>query len=171
MDKVGWNSTLLPATDHADARLIEFLTLDDALSGDNPSRVKLLKVDTEGFDPKILRGSHRLLDTARPVVMFEHNRENLMAIGEDNLLAFVQLRDAGYKRLIWDAFGRLMLTTDLSETRVLEDLHGYVGFRNEVLSSARYLDVCAFHAQDSDVAEDCVTRERAVRDGAEYATI
>lgn len=167
VDKLGNNSTLLPlnASTSTSVRQIEFLTLDDAIPAVAERPIKLLKVDTEGFDPKVLRGASRILSDDRPVVLFEHNRANLSVIGEDNVSAFVHLRNAGYgPTIIWDAFGRMILGSDLSHTEIIEDLHGYVGFNGRLLSAAVYLDACLFHRQDEDVARSCVTRERQVRD-------
>jgi FkbM family methyltransferase len=169
--KAGSNSTLLPPGMAGLATAVEFATLDEALQDTGLERIKLLKIDTEGFDPKVLRGSERVLRTGRPAVIFEHNRENLSAIGEDDTSSFLQLERAGYDSvLLWDAFGRLILGTRLSQRQIVEDLHAYVGFDNVHLSEARYVDVCVFHSQDEDIAARCLARERLVRDARPQRT-
>ena len=165
IQKAGWNSTVIPASEAGSGPTVDFHTLDEVLRDRDVSLIKLLKVDVEGFDPRVLRGAARLLREGRPVVLFEHNRENLAAIGEDNLSAFEQLRAAGYHAaLVWDAYGRLLVGTNLGEVSILADLHGYVGCEEGFLSRARYLDVCAFHEQDEDIAGRCLAGERVVRD-------
>jgi len=166
VEKAGWNATLVAARDGDASIEIEFHTLDELLSDVDRRCIKLLKVDTEGFDPKVLRGARRILDDGRPVILFEHNRENLSAIGEDDLTVFHDLREAGYDALLfWDMYGRLMLGTSLVSPDTIADLHGYVGYRGARLSPAGYLDVCAFLAQDRELAQACLASERRVRDG------
>jgi FkbM family methyltransferase len=164
IDKEGWNGTLVLERAEKKNTRIDFVTLDNAIQDVDQRKVKLLKIDTEGFDSKVLRGSRNILKTGHPVVIFEHNRENLSAIGEDNLSAFVQLKNAGYDVvMIWDAYGRLMVGTRLEQMQIIEDLHGYVAFDKVLLGKARYLDVCVFHQEDGDIAEKCLKRERMVR--------
>jgi FkbM family methyltransferase len=164
IEKEGSNSTVIPSNEDL-SRSVDFTTLDKLLDEFEGRQVKLLKIDTEGFDPKILRGSSGLLRKDRPVVVFEHNRENLMRVGEDNLSSFHQLKDAGYQQvLVWDAYGRLLLGTDLQDDGILQDLHGYVRFENGHLGKVLYLDVCAFHKLDSDLALACLEQERGLRE-------
>ena len=61
------------------------MPLDDAIKDIDLHRVKLLKVDTEGFEARILRGSQNVLKIGRPIVIFEYNRETLSPLGEDGL--------------------------------------------------------------------------------------
>ncbi|MFO0953213.1 MAG: FkbM family methyltransferase [Isosphaeraceae bacterium] len=170
--KAGWNSTLLPvgSNGHAQAsehgRVVRFSTLDEVLgsSGVDRAAVKLLKIDTEGFDARVLRGASRVLDEGRPVVLFEYNRENLAALGEDGLSIFDALRQRGYRTaMFWEAQGRFILGTTLDQSGILEDLHDYVGYHDGYLSAAQYLDVCVFHETDEDLAARCLSRERAER--------
>ena len=69
---------------------VSFMPLDDAIEDIDLHKVKLLKVDTEGFDARVLRGSQNVLKIGRPVVLFEYNRENLTPLGEDGLSSFVR---------------------------------------------------------------------------------
>lgn len=45
-------------------------TLDDVLAADPASRM-LIKIDTEGFEERVLRGARRIFETRRPTVIFE----------------------------------------------------------------------------------------------------
>jgi hypothetical protein len=47
---------------------------------------------------------------------------------------------------------------------LIEDLHHYVDRQGKPLSSVHYLDICAFHEQDEDLAELCAAAERGARD-------
>ena len=165
ISKQGWNSTLVPTDDTAFMDSVTFLTLDEALGEIDLQTVKLLKVDAEGYDPRVLRGSRSVLETGRPVVLFEYNRENLWDLGEDGLRVFDNFRALGYKSaLFWEARGRFMLHAMLDDTSMIEDLHHYVDRQGQPLASVPYLDVCVFHEQDDDLAEKCLAGEREARD-------
>ena len=165
ISKEGWNSTLLPSDLTSSAHTVTFLTLDESLRDVDTQLIKLLKVDTEGYDGRVLRGSQRILQTGRPVVLFEHNRENLSDLGEDNLDVFENFRLCGYKAaLFWEPEGRFMLGATLDDTALIDDLHHYVDRRGRPLGRVHYLDVCVFHEQDEDLAEKCLAGEREARD-------
>ena len=165
ISKEGWNSTLLLVDSERDGKKISLVPLDDAIEEIDLRRVKLLKVDTEGFEARVLRGSQNLLKAGRPVVILEYNRENLNSLGEDGLSSFVHLKDHGYRSvLFWDDCDRFLLGTSLSEMGIIEDLHGYVDFRERPCGHFYYLNACVFHDLDQDLAERCLAVEREARD-------
>jgi len=63
----------------------------------------LLKVDTDGFDFRVLRGAQRLLRDAQPLVYFELVPDLLRAAGEDPLSIFPLLVSLGYMRGVFYA--------------------------------------------------------------------
>ncbi len=165
IQKEGWNNTLLPVTGEGRGKKIGFMPLDDAIKDLDLHRVKLLKVDTEGFDGRVLRGSQNVLKIGRPVVVFEYNREILTPLGEDGLSIFSHLKNHGYRSaLFWDPRGRFLLATSLNDMALIEDLHNYVDFREKPLGYLPYLDVCMFHECDQDLAEECLAAERRARE-------
>jgi len=46
------------------------VTLDEVLAADPANRV-LVKIDTEGFEDRVLRGARKTLETRKPSVIFE----------------------------------------------------------------------------------------------------
>jgi FkbM family methyltransferase len=162
--KAGWNSTLAPAVADAPGAVVAFSTLDDVIDDADHARIKLLKVDTEGYEKRVLRGARNLLRDGRPAVLFEHNRDALSCIEEDGTEIFSELRDLGYRStLFWDNTGRFLLGTSLNETGMIADLHDYVAYAGRSLGCIYYLDVCAFHEDDGNLAEQCLTAERVHR--------
>ena len=159
VEKAGWNATLVPGTD---GETIALTTLDDFLVAERlPSRPKVLKIDAEGFDARILRGAKRLLARDRPAVLFEYNRHNMAAIAEEGLPVFRGLRESGYDAaFFYDAQGRLMLVTGLEASEQVRDLHDYADGWNAAFP---YFDVCVFHAEDHDMAMEFAREERAFR--------
>jgi len=53
---------------------VEIVTLDELLSGRSIPRVSLVKIDTQGFAVKVLRGMARILRSDRPLVVLEYER-------------------------------------------------------------------------------------------------
>lgn len=162
LEKQGWNTTIIPGGGQAS---VMFVALDD-LTASIPiaERIKLVKIDTEGFDTRILRGARRLIATNRPVLYFEYNRHAMLGTGEDGLAALAGLREQGYDAvLFYEATGRLVLATSLHQTALVRDLHEYCAANRGLV---RYFDVCTFHDQDCDLAEAFVAGERAHRETA-----
>lgn len=164
IDKAGWNSTLMPAEGGEGGVAVRFTTLDEVVDAADHSRVKLIKVDVEGYERRVLRGARRILGEGRPAVLFEHNRAALDAIGEDGAEIFADLRDLGYRSILfWDANDRFLLPASLDEMETVADLHEYVAFAGDrQLGAIIYLNACAFHRDDDDLAARCLAAERAL---------
>lgn len=88
-------------------KLLPARTLDDVLAqGAAPEFLDIVKVDTDGFDGKVLAGSQQTLQEYRPAVIFEWHPRACAAAGVDAHLAFVTLAGAGYERYVFfDKFG------------------------------------------------------------------
>ena len=87
--------------------LVPARTLDDVLS-DVPCLdfLDVMKIDTDGFDGKVLAGSHATLEMFRPAVIFEWHPIACAAAGVDPHLAFQALEATGYESYVFfDKFG------------------------------------------------------------------
>jgi FkbM family methyltransferase len=82
------------------AGLVPTIRLDD-LATNGGLRTDVLKIDTDGFDGKILAGSTRVLQRDQPAVIFEWHPRLYEATGNDWHLPFEVLRACGYERLLW----------------------------------------------------------------------
>ncbi|MBD2017953.1 FkbM family methyltransferase [Microcoleus sp. FACHB-53] len=139
--------------------IIEVKKLSDVLK-DYPSfcQSKMIKVDTDGFDCKILRGAADFLKSAKPIIFFEYDPFFLAEQGDNGTSIFDDLSNYGYKNLlIYDNFGDLMLSANINNYRLLEELHLYFSGR----LGHRYCDICVFHTEDSDLFE--IAREREIQ--------
>jgi FkbM family methyltransferase len=135
---------------------VSIITLDDLL-GNYPSflKTKMMKIDTDGFDGKIIRGSKKILQCSKPVVFFEYDPYFLNQQGDDGISIFHTLKEIGYAGvIIYDNFGRLLLTLPSIDFDRLQEIHSYFSNRNSHL----YCDICIFHAEDQDLYE--VTRKK-----------
>jgi FkbM family methyltransferase len=78
--------------------LVPATTLDDILSG---RTVHVVKVDTDGFDGKVLAGARRTLRESQPAGIFEWHPALLTACGEGTTLPFDVLMECGYQTFVW----------------------------------------------------------------------
>jgi len=148
--------------------------LEKTLSGDGHSLVrldsllteanrfwqsKMIKIDTDGYDNKILRGAEHQLADVRPVLFFEYDPYFLAKQDESPLATFSQLHLLGYDRiLVYDNFGELFCETTVSSQRQLEALTLYFsGWKGQ-----RYCDICVFHREDDKLFEKIADAEIAV---------
>jgi FkbM family methyltransferase len=72
--------------------------LDTILQAESVTKIKLIKIDTEGAEHNILRGAQKIIETCRvPFIICEINRTGLEHMGtdEDNFRVFMQ--DLGYE--------------------------------------------------------------------------
>jgi len=98
--------------------------------------IDLIKVDTDGFDYKVLRGSEQILIQHKPMIYFElvpallkNNDENVMSI-------FTFLIELNYKYVMfYDNLGYLIGLHNINNLENIEMLTNYVDSRN------MYLDV------------------------------
>lgn len=81
-------------------------TLDAVLDVAGGTAVDVLKIDTDGFDGKVLAGSAGLLESQGPAVIFEWAPRLCDATGQDRYRPFEVVAAAGYRWLVWfDKYG------------------------------------------------------------------
>ena len=119
---------------------------------------KILKIDTDGFDFKILRGATSFLAKSKPLVFFEYDPFLLSNSGDDAKEVFQFLLDLGYENiLLYDNFGELMLSTYLGNQQLITEINSYLLGRMSQL----YFDICVFHGDDNDLFRTARTSELA----------
>lgn len=159
-EKQGWNTTIVPSQ-NGSLSGVQLNCLDDFLAeqGDS-SCYKVLKIDTEGFDCRIIRGGEKFIREVKPVITFEYNRDGMRRIGEDGFSTLRLLRDIGYNNiLVYDGQGRLLTAFEFNQAneQLLKDLHTYANGSNGAIY---YYDLCLFHKEDEDVAVKFQRAER-----------
>lgn len=161
LDKAGWNTTLLPDETGA-AGGVKIVSLDDFLAGQpQVERYKLVKIDTEGFDCRILRGARQFIGQVRPVITFEYNRDNMAALGENGLDTLAVLAGLGYTQAaVHDNEGRFFCSTSLADQATIRNLHDYADGKN---AAVYYFDLTLFHGQDGDIAHAFAKGEQSHR--------
>jgi FkbM family methyltransferase len=141
--------------------MLEFVTLDEAVAGSLECRApNLVKIDTEGFELKVLRGACRTLAEHRPVLFLEFFPDLMRREATEPDEIFALLREAGYDQFVfYDGGGNLLIRLGTGQTEELRTLRRFCELRHW------FFDVAAFHSADSRLAQDFVTAEAAFFDG------
>ncbi len=114
------------------------------------ANARMIKIDTDGFDCRIIRNELELLSRLKPILFFEYDPAFYATDSPGSRAVFESLRAIGYAcGLVYDNTGDYLLMADLADTALLEDIHHFYSGRDH----QRYCDICAFHHDDSDLAE------------------
>lgn len=136
---------------------LSIVKLDDLVAQHEITDIKLLKTDTDGFDFKILRGAFDTIKKNKPVLFFEYDSVFLSEQNDDGLTIFENFKALGYhKALYYDNFGKFILSTDIDNKALLEQLFAYI---NRKESAFPYYDVCLFHQDDDELATSFIQQE------------
>lgn len=136
----------------------QIITLDAFLNINSEFKsAKLLKVDTDGFDLMIIRGSKDYLTKTKPVLFFEYDNYLLADLQDDGISTLNLLKNMGYETAIfYDNFGRFLLSTELKNEQLIQQLHDYTKHKKSAFS---YYDICLFHQQDNQLAQEFIKDE------------
>jgi FkbM family methyltransferase len=147
-------------------------TIDDVIA-EYPefNETSLLKIDTDGFDLKVIRGAKRLLAERTPALIFELSPRHYVKAGnEEPRLAVKQLRDIGYDLIaVYSSSGILMLAVDISDPSSIDSVVQLINYAH---FDGRYFDIVAFHRSKSAQYNAFLTNERKLftpPDPARYA--
>ena len=139
--------------------LLETLRLD-TLATRHPVEfdpVKVVKIDTDGYDLRILRGARDFIQRRHPALFLEYDREYLDGTGDDGLSTFAQLESWGYDfALFYDNYGRFLLAARLGDREQLRQLDAYIAHKQ---SPFPFYDLAIFHRDDAAVAQALIALE------------
>ena len=121
MERFGGSGRVREKSNNTDIRIT---TVDNLVSKyPNFSDANIIKVDTEGYDYRVLRGAKRLLEAHKPAIFFELHPSFLSDIDEDPMFIFGFLSSIGYKHaLIYDNFGVVAGRTPLIDIDRISNL-------------------------------------------------
>ncbi len=119
---------------------------------------KMVKIDTDGFDAKIIRGAISWLERIKPILFFEYDPAMLSKNGDDGMLMLSGLHEAGYRyAIVYDNLGNLFANIELSDTAQLQMIHQHFSGKNSFM----YCDICVFAPEDKDLFESIFNSESA----------
>lgn len=119
--------------------------------------VRLLKIDTDGYDLAVIRGAREWLEKQKPVVFFEYSPTDLAATGDDGHSSVDELARRGYGRILyWDNYGRFLCASSLEDLRLIQQLHSYAAGGHGAFP---YYDCCVFPLDEDELAEQVTLEE------------
>ncbi len=115
---------------------------------------KLLKIDTDGFDFEIMLSSLPVISKLQPVLYFEYDILFKESSWQESLLVIDNLIKLGYSKfIVYDNYGNYLISLSSQDIEKFIDLNTYLVSNRHRSGrvAVYYLDVCAFHEQDSDL--------------------
>ena len=108
---------------------------------------KLIKIDTDGFDNKIIRGAKAFLLESKAAIFFEYDPFYLAKQQEKGTDIFEFLVGLGYaKFVIFNNFGIYLTTLSAKEIHHFINFHHYFNKDGSV-----YMDIWAIHEEDHEM--------------------
>jgi len=138
---------------------LSLIALDDFFET-NPQfkKAKLLKIDTDGYDLKIIRGGLEYIKETKPILFFEYDTVFLEEQDDDGLSTLKSLESLGYEDAIfYDNGGKLILSTKLSERLLIKQLHNMID--KNYRTPFPFYDIVLFHGEDGDIAKKFIEDE------------
>lgn len=137
---------LTPRENDKSVQNIQIRTLDHIIAESNFSP-NFIKIDTDGFDFKVLRSGEQSITKFKPALYFEWSYQHLHDIGESATSIFPLLAQWGYEwLLIFDNFGSPLCKLSSLDSANLSLLMDYTRDSKQI----HYFDVLAFHKDDND---------------------
>lgn len=156
------HGTLKLSNDVTDNQKIEIKTLDTLIKETQIDwgNIKLLKIDTDGFDNAIIKGSKNLLKSNKPIIFFEYSEMHLRENGSNGLDIFPFLESNDYENIMfYEPNGRFILSTEIKNQNLIAQIHDFISnFSNPI----QYLDIVAFHKDDIDLFEKLIFEEKGI---------
>lgn len=120
----GTNRLVLSDNNHYEGSVFT-QTLDKLIDANYKDRIfDLIKIDTDGFDFKVIRGAIQILKQWKPLVFFEWDKAYCKEQGEEPLSIFPILDNLGYSDcILFDNFGNPF---DFVRTNELTKLGDYI---------------------------------------------
>ena len=131
------------------AQTIQIFTLTHILQ-DFPDfqNSQLVKIDTDGFDYKILKGAAEFLERTKPILFFEYSPYLWSQQNDDASSVFSYLGSKGYyDLLLYDQLGYLLLSATTENSELLGDIYRYLMSKK----TTTYCNIFAFHREDQDL--------------------
>lgn len=129
---------------HQGNNIFEIISLDELVYQTYTTFINsnIIKIDTDGFDYKIIRGAKKILYENKPILFFELAPEELIKIGGENPYSiFSLLHELSYEFfLVYDNHGFLIAPFQVSEINAIK---GIIDYAQNKWST--WLDVIAFH--------------------------
>lgn len=132
--------------------------LDNIVKVSGKSKIKLLKIDTDGFDGKVIRGSKNIILKDKPVIFFEFDQKQYGAMGDSTYEVLGYLYRKGYVGfMVYDNFGNLLRGLRLKSFVSESTFNSIFDYKY-----GDYYDLVAFHRIDYDLYKYSFNSEKNI---------
>lgn len=122
---------------------------------------RLIKIDTDGLDFRILLASKSCLQRLRPILYFEYDTNFQSTSDKEALQAIKMLISIGYTRfLVYDNYGNYLMTVTTQDT--FAELNAYLRSNRKHGWAVYYFDICAMTEDDADLFDQIHALELSV---------
>ncbi|WP_116090375.1 FkbM family methyltransferase [Sphingomonas crusticola] len=142
------------------SQAIETLPLSEIIaSKPRFGKSRLLKTDTDGFDPKIIMAAKDVIAEMRPILHIEYTPVGSPEVAREHSELVKTLTEIGYKRFhFYDNFGNHMIRLKTEDLGNLDSLHAYVqSARKDKRTSVFYYDLVAMTDDDTDISDSLIS--------------
>jgi FkbM family methyltransferase len=153
------NGTLSINSNNGQDSIVSIERLDDFLDkvGQGDLDIKFIKIDTDGFDTKIIEGSLNILKKNAPILFFEFDRFFLSRSGINGLTIFPHLESLGYRQVMFfDNIGRFIIAVDIQDSQKISQLYHYTYKKDGAFP---FYDLCIVHKNDEDLVAGLIKEE------------
>ena len=110
---------------------IQTKTLDSIMDVDIATKnIGLLKIDTDGYDFEIINGAKKLLQKTTPILYIEFDKKLLVDRKVNGIEELAKLKDNYGPLMVYDNYGHFLLSSNLENIQLIEQLYKYIGFKN-----------------------------------------
>ncbi len=92
----GMNRVVKRNSNYQNLQQIQVITLDSYVTENKIDKIDLIKIDVEGFEYNVLKGSKTVIDTFHPTFFIELDNDNLLEQGSSAKHLIELLVDSGY---------------------------------------------------------------------------
>ncbi|WP_254014306.1 FkbM family methyltransferase [Limnofasciculus baicalensis] len=104
-------------------------------------KTNIVKIDTDGYDYKVIRGAKKLMSESNPVLFFELSPNHLTSVGEEPISIFDYLFKMGYSQaMFYDCLGYPLAILETNKWETLSQVLHYASIKKHF-----YYDVLLFH--------------------------
>ena len=121
------------------------------------NEIKIIKIDTDGYDFQIINGAKELIGKNSPVLFFEYDPHFWCKNNHNCSMIFDVLEGMNYHNMIlYNNFGDYIMSTNVENKNLLNEITEYYSGRE----GKSYLDICIFHKADTDLFNEITVQER-----------
>ncbi len=126
---------------------------------------KLLKIDADGFDGRIILGAIPWIQRYKPIIFWEYELLTDAKNKGPGRRILDKLQEAGYGHFIfYNHIGDYVATANADDARLLDDLSSYTCLKwNRDHVAPNFADICAIANEDNDLLAPLRERELTLR--------